>query len=780
MKKVLFFLITVFLVFGQTFAQPKLMNYQGVARDKLGKVISNKNISLRISIISGDQNGPVVYSETHMVKTSKFGVFSIHIGSGSSDIGVFPDIMWASANHFVKVGMDIEGGNEYMEMGVTQLLSVPYAFHSQTTDMVLNSEARNLKGGTGVASQNWSLFGNYKSDPSKDKLGTTDEQDLVFVTNNIERLRISSFGQLLTPEGVGLEIGNNFSVTDDQVDIGKDLFVGRNVFLNVDNEISPRGATLNFGDFTVENGSNTLLTGELNVLGTASFESGIAFGDNAQVDGNLNVGGILSVNTDKFLVSGASGNTNISGDLGVEGNGSFNNLSVKGRGETGGNYVAVFENTFPGSCDGIKIVLGKPTANNGLQDINLDVGLTVDQISKMKNLISCDYDANYKMSLLGEIVVEGLVADIQTIGGLTVGVGNLVVDFINSELGLPLQIVPKITVFPGYDLDLGCVNLYIGQYCGLPGISIPSRQIGPYSIPDIPEIDLSSIGISGIDLYDLDFWGVPDLCLNDVVTKPLDNLNHFVSFFDSQGQLVGAIKAESVEDWVTRVLNPRYLMSLRSAITKSVDKNHGMYHFKSIITEALTEYSNLGVEYSSGNGDYAEWLERIDPEENISAGDIVAVIGGKITKDLENAEQVMSVSAKPIVLGNLPDEERVSLGNSIAFMGQIPVKVMGPVESGDYIVGRGEILGYGVAINPGDMSIEDFRMTVGRSWENDQSKGPKMVNTVIGIHNGDYLKILKRYEQKFIESESRLEDVEMKIEALSSLLENNELFDQEN
>ena len=28
-----------------------------------------------------------------------------------------------------------------------------------------------------------------------------------------------------------------------------------------------------------------------------------------------------------------------------------------------------------------------------------------------------------------------------------------------------------------------------------------------------------------------------------------------------------------------------------------------------------------------------------------------------------------------------------TLGNKVAFMGQIPVKVMGPVETGDYIVG---------------------------------------------------------------------------------------------
>ena len=101
--------------------------------------------------------------------------------------------------------------------------------------------------------------------------------------------------------------------------------------------------------------------------------------------------------------------------------------------------------------------------------------------------------------------------------------------------------------------------------------------------------------------------------------------------------------------------------------------------------------ANVGVAYESGSGDYAEWLERLDPKENISAGDIIAVIGGQITKDLTNAQQVMAVSHRPIVLGNIPAEGKNYLGNNIAFMGQIPVKIMGPVKTGDYIVGKGDL-----------------------------------------------------------------------------------------
>ncbi|MFL2991815.1 MAG: hypothetical protein ACJZZ7_08210 [Cytophagales bacterium] len=120
------------------------------------------------------------------------------------------------------------------------------------------------------------------------------------------------------------------------------------------------------------------------------------------------------------------------------------------------------------------------------------------------------------------------------------------------------------------------------------------------------------------------------------------------------------------------------------------------------------------------------------------------VKGAKITKDLKDLEQVMVVSHKPIVLGNIPEEGKTHLGNNVAFMGQVPVKVIGPVSSGDYIVAHGEISGYGKAINPKEMISEKFRFAVGRSWDTNLNDGPKLVNTVIGVHNGDWVNIFKK------------------------------------
>tara|TARA_Y100000385_G_scaffold285218_1_gene344756 strand:+ start:749 stop:1714 length:966 start_codon:yes stop_codon:yes gene_type:complete len=305
----------------------------------------------------------------------------------------------------------------------------------------------------------------------------------------------------------------------------------------------------------------------------------------------------------------------------------------------------------------------------------------------------------------------------------------------------------------------------------LPKLDIP--DIPSVEIPAIPTIDLAALGIDPINLFDLSFWGIPDISFTELETSPLSNKNEFITFSDKDENKMGSIKAASITDWSRTYLNPIFLSGLAFAITESpVDKKHGKFHFSGEITKALLAYATIGVEYRSGNGDYAEWLERADPREKISAGDIVGVIGGKISKDLTFAEQVMAVSHFPIVLGNIPEEEKLHLGNNVAFMGQIPVKILGPVSSGDYVIGNNDTPGYGIAKSPKDMTIDDFNRAVGRSWEKDNSKGIKMINTVVGIHNGNYMRILKDYENKFKASEKRFEDLESKVDRLTELISN--------
>lgn len=111
---------------------PNAFNYQGVARDNDGNVLENQSISLRLSIVSNSPTGTVEFVETHTVGTNDFGLFNVSIGTGSLVSGSFSGIGWGSDSHFIKVELDPAGGTAYQNMGVSQLLSVPYAMYANS------------------------------------------------------------------------------------------------------------------------------------------------------------------------------------------------------------------------------------------------------------------------------------------------------------------------------------------------------------------------------------------------------------------------------------------------------------------------------------------------------------------------------------------------------------------------------------------------------------------------------------------------------------------------
>ena len=84
-----------------------------------------------------------------------------------------------------------------------------------------------------------------------------------------------------------------------------------------------------------------------------------------------------------------------------------------------------------------------------------------------------------------------------------------------------------------------------------------------------------------------------------------------------------------------------------------------------------TDFS-AGVTYESGSGDYAEWLERLDPEETLGVADVVGVYGGKVTKTTEGAGHVMVVSFKPIGVGQHAGREEEEPLRKSGFLGADP------------------------------------------------------------------------------------------------------------
>ena len=140
MKKItllstLCFLLLTLIVKAQT--PPNAFNYSAVARNAAGQPIATATIGIQISILKTSTLGSTVYSENHFVNTDAFGLFNLVIGGGAVQSGSMANIDWSNDNYYLKVGMDATGGTNFLTMGTTQLLSVPYAMHAATADSII-------------------------------------------------------------------------------------------------------------------------------------------------------------------------------------------------------------------------------------------------------------------------------------------------------------------------------------------------------------------------------------------------------------------------------------------------------------------------------------------------------------------------------------------------------------------------------------------------------------------------------------------------------------------
>jgi hypothetical protein len=146
MKKILLIAFMLYAVNAMT-QVPQGFNYQAVARDVGGNILSFQPIGLQVIIHSGSSSGTVIYTETHSVTTNQFGLFSAIIGQGTTTDN-FSAINWSTGNYWLQVKMDPAGGTIYTDMGSSQLLSVPFALYAANA---ATSGATGATGPTGPA-----------------------------------------------------------------------------------------------------------------------------------------------------------------------------------------------------------------------------------------------------------------------------------------------------------------------------------------------------------------------------------------------------------------------------------------------------------------------------------------------------------------------------------------------------------------------------------------------------------------------------------------------------
>lgn len=175
---------------------------------------------------------------------------------------------------------------------------------------------------------------------------------------------------------------------------------------------------------------------------------------------------------------------------------------------------------------------------------------------------------------------------------------------------------------------------------------------------------------------------------------------------------------------------------------------------------------NLGVAYESGAGDYAEWLLRADPNELIMPGDVVGVIGGRISKNFIHADKFMVISTSPLLLGNMPENKiQEQLHEKVAFMGQVPVKVVGDVSVGDYILPSGKGDGFAIAIAPDEMLTRDYQRIIGVAWESNTSdEFVNLINTAVGINHNDMSRVIEEMQYTLNEVQLALQKMDSSFE----------------
>jgi hypothetical protein len=216
-------IITILFVNIIAMAQaPSKMSYQAVIRSNNALVVSTQ-IGMRVSIIKDSATGLSVYQETYNPQptTNANGLVSVEIGGGNPSFGLFENIDWSAATYFVKIETDVTGGTNYTNIGVSQLLSVPYALNAKSSLMVTGIVPVS-NGGTGVTNINGIkiLLGidrlNNTPDSTKQiSIATQDALDSKFdkIDTTLWNIKINAKASIDTPSFNGV-------VTTDKLVIG--------------------------------------------------------------------------------------------------------------------------------------------------------------------------------------------------------------------------------------------------------------------------------------------------------------------------------------------------------------------------------------------------------------------------------------------------------------------------------------------------------------------------------------------------------------------------------
>lgn len=852
MNKIYLLILVLAMSFQFALAQtvPQGMNYQAVARDKDGDVLSEEKISIKIVLFTNSKIVDEHYTEIHNIQTNKLGLFSLVVGEGDVYAGEFDKIPWSSQEIWMDVFVQYGGIPNFTKITSSKLYAVPYAFvagqladentasdrfkitncpchvglvtleilytgpaatvsayadanlnkllftyatvnyrdiisldgsinmpsgtlsdvtymevttGSGTTVTMMNTKCTDYdqdlnnpvagetfgdfsilshtdKNGTLCTAcdmkPDWKVGGNgLFDDIDCNTIGTLSNTDFVFITNDEERMRILKDGDVdITNSlavGVDLYVGNN-------AEICNDLTVKQSVNLN-----TLGGATTNYGPFTVGQVSPTLLTGTLNVNEATDLDKTL------NVDGETDLNATLRVNN--------QAPSELSGSLTVDG-------------------VTLLKNTLT--------VEGATTLESTLEvdsATTLHYTLEVDELTHIYDSLIVD-----EVACLGGLKVEGKalfkdqfrisVSDsalatfdtscaATTDNGLNFGAYGLLVEGINQGIAIKVKgSKANKNNFVAFWDETTAPATSISGVTTCPGPTMWGRIEGeiPSEYTNNADYNFDQQGMK---------WNIASSVISvafaaiDLATQGGETTASITSITPCVGLgvcVTAPIVSYIVEDAVSLVV------SIAQLVTTSI------FAVKAGVDLAIYDSNKnkfQGVTYASGAGDYAEFLLRENINESMRFGDIVGVKGGKVSKNTTGAEKMMVVSFKPIVLGNMPQPDAEHEYEKVAFMGQVPVKVFGKVNIGDYILPDGYNNGMGIAISPSEIKTSDLKKIVGIAWNSSEDPyGVNLINTAVGINTNDVMPIVEGLEQRLNSQATELDALKKQMNEVNTLL----------
>jgi len=242
---------------------------------------------------------------------------------------------------------------------------------------------------------------------------------------------------------------------------------------------------------------------------------------------------------------------------------------------------------------------------------------------------------------------------------------------------------------------------------------------------------------------------------NDLYLAAVDELNLLIGFMQSTIDLIVSFFPPGIPFDAFDILD-----AALGLITSMIDVS---LHFAAL-------EADLGVAYSSGGADYAEMVPKLNPSENFHFGDVVGVLNGKASKGFLEVDHYMVVSKAPMVLGNTLDiDEMEEDFVTLAFLGQVRVKVGGHVEAGDYILASGYADGLAIAKAPSAMTVVDYERIVGVAWESSNPNSAhsfQYINTAIGLNRNDAIEQIERIQTQVAELFGAIETMSNQMQAV--------------